>query len=245
MIQQTIQKLRDLKLHAMVAALESNLGMPAFRDLSLEEQLSVLIESESNSRVNTRFNRMLKNAKFRYPSACLEEVSYKSSRGLDKMLFSILATGDWVRQPRHVIMTGPTGTGKSWLACALGIQACRNGMSALYRTSIQISDEITEAVTDGSLPSLKTRLIKASVLVLDDLGIMPFNAHSARTMLDVIDERDRQGTGALIITSQYPIELWHQYLGDSTVAEAILDRIAHNAYHIDLKGESMRKQLEK
>ena len=242
LIQQTISKLRELKLLGMAEALQANLGMPAFRGLSCEEQMGILVDSEVSSRDSRRWNRLLKSAKLRYPSACMEDLDFCESRGLEKSLFAVLATCDWVRQLRHVIFTGATGTGKSWIACALGAQACRLGLSVIYRSASQLSEEVTAAAVDGSLPQLKGRLIKASVLIIDDMGLMPFDALVARTLLDVVDERERLRTGALVITSQYPIDRWHGFMGDPTIADAILDRMAHSAHHIHLKGESRRKR---
>lgn len=241
MMQQTISKLKELKLLGMAEALQANLGQPAFRGLSFDEQIGILVDSEMSSRDSRRWNRLLKSARLRYPSACLEDVDFRESRGLEKSLFAVLATCDWVRQSRHIVFTGATGTGKSWVACALGVQACRLGLSVIYRSSSQISEEIATAVANGSLPQLKGRLIKATVLLIDDLGLMPFDAVVARTLLDVVDERDRLRSGALVITSQYPIDHWHAFLGDPTIADAILDRMVHAAHRIHLKGDSMRK----
>jgi DNA replication protein DnaC len=245
MMQQTVTKLRTLKLLGMADALQANLGQPAFRGLSVEEQLGILVDSEVSSRDSRRLSRLLKSARLRYSSACLEDVDFRESRGLEKSLFAVLATCDWVRQPRHVVFTGATGTGKSWVACALGVQACRLGLSVIYRSSSQIAEEIVTAAADGSLPQLKGRLIKASVLMIDDLGLMPFDAVVARTLLDVVDERDRLRIGALVITSQYPIDLWHAFLGDPTIADAIMDRMVHAAHLVHLKGDSLRKGRSK
>jgi len=245
MIQHTISKLKTLKLQGMAEALQANLGQPAFRGLSFDEQIGILVDSEVSARDSRRWNRLLKLARLRYPSACLEDLEFRESRGLDKGLFAVLATCDWVRQPRHVILTGATGTGKSWVACALGVQACRLGMPVIYRSSSQIAEEIGTAAADGSLPQLKGRLIKASVLIIDDLGVMPFDSVVARTLLDVVDERDRLRTGALVITSQYPIDRWPAFLGDPTIADAMLDRMVHASYNIHLKGDSMRKRKAK
>jgi DNA replication protein DnaC len=242
MMQQTLTKLRALKLLGMADALQANLGQPAFRGLSVEEQLGMLVDSEVSSRDSRRLSRLLKSARLRYPSACLEDVDFRESRGLEKSLFAVLTTCDWVRQPRHIVFTGATGTGKSWVACALGVQACRLGFSVIYRSSSQIAEEIITAAADGSLPQLKGRLIKASVLMIDDLGLMPFDMTVARTLLDVVDERDRLRVGALVITSQYPVDHWHAFLGDPTVADAILDRMVHAAHYITLKGVSLRKE---
>ena len=245
MMQQTISKLRELKLLGMADALQANVEQPAFRGLSFEEQFGILVDSEVSSRDSRRLNRLLKMARLRYPSACLEDVDFRQSRGLEKPLFALLAVCDWVRQPKHIVFTGATGTGKSWVACALGVQACRLGLSVIYRSSSQIAEEISTAAADGSLPQLKGRLIKAAVLIIDDLGLMPFDSLVARTLLDVVDERDRLRVGALVLTSQYPIDHWHAFLGDPTIADAILDRMVHAAYYIDLKGGSLRKGRSK
>ncbi|ABE50812.1 IS21-like element helper ATPase IstB [Methylobacillus flagellatus] len=245
MTQQTLSKLRELKLPGMADALQVNLGQPAFRSLTFEEQMGILVDSEVSSRESRRLNRLLKVAKLRYPSACLEDVDFRESRGLEKGLFAVLASCDWVRQCRHIIFTGATGTGKSWVACALAVQGCRVGLSAIYRSSNQIAEEIIIAEATGSLPQLKGRLVKAAILVIDDLGLMPFDALVARTLFSIVDERDRLRTGPLVITSQYPTDNWYSLLGDPTVADAILDRIVHSAHHIHLNGDSMRKSRAK
>ncbi|PPD11479.1 IS21-like element helper ATPase IstB [Methylophilus sp.] len=242
MTQQLLGKLKDLKLTGMAEALSSNFDKPAFHGLSFDEQMGILIDCELSSRDTKRMGRLLSLAKFRYPNACLENLDYRTTRGLDKNLFSVLAACDWVRKGAHIVIDGATGTGKSWVACALGMQACRNGFSVIYRTSSQLAEEIILAIENGSLPLLKAKYIKASIVMIDDLGIMPFDQKIARALLDIVDERERLETGSFVITSQYPPERWHAFLGDPTTADAVMDRLVHTAHSISLKGESLRKQ---
>lgn len=242
MTNQSLAKLKELRLSGMAEALSANLSNPAFHGLSFEEQIGILIDCEVSSRSTKRLDRLMKLAKFRYPSACIEDLDYRSTRGLDKGLFSVLATCDWARNGDHIVIDGATGTGKSWISCALGMQACRNGMSVIYRTSSNLAEEISIAIANGSLPSLKAKFIKAVIVMIDDLGNMPFDQPVARTLLDIVDERDRQSTGAFVITSQFPIDRWESFLGDPTIADAVMDRLVHSAYRISLKGESLRKQ---
>ncbi len=242
MSQQLLVKLKELKLKGMAEALFSNFDKPAFHGLSFDEQLGILIDCEMSSRDTKRMSRLLSVAKFRYPSACLENLDYRTSRGLDKNQLSVLTTCGWVSKGTHIVIDGATGTGKSWLACALGIQACRNGFSVIYRTSSQLAEEIVLAIENGSLPALKAKYIKASIVMIDDLGIMPFEQRIARALLDIVDERERQERGSFVITSQYPSDRWHAFLGDPTTADAVMDRLVHAAHSISLQGESLRKQ---
>jgi DNA replication protein DnaC len=238
LIQQTQGKLRELKLKGMAEAYEQQLAQVSTHTLSFDDRFSLLVDSEASARENRKLNRLLKSARFRY-QAFYEDIDFRPTRELDKGLFASLASCEWVRRRQNILLIGATGTGKSWLGCALGTQACRNGMTALFRTAGALFEEIAIAQVDGSLPKLRSQLVKASVLVIDDLGLAPINLGIGHVLLEIIDQRS--DIGSLVITSQYPAERWHGFFNDPTLADAILDRIVHASHKIQLHGESMRK----
>lgn len=238
LIQQTQNKLRELKLKGMADAYERQLSQVSVQELSFDERFSFLVDSETSARENRKLNRLLKSARFRY-QAFYEDIDFRPTRELDKGLFASLSSCEWVRRRQNVLLIGATGTGKSWLGCALGTQACRNGMTVLFRTAGALFEEIAIARVDGSLPKLRSQLVKANVLVIDDLGLAPIDLGIGHVLLEIIDQR--ADTGSLVITSQYPTERWHGFFNDPTLADAILDRIVHASHKIQLRGESMRK----
>lgn len=238
LIQQTQGKLRELKLKGMSDAYEQQLSQVSTHTLSFDERFSLLVDSEASARENRKLNRLLKSARFRY-QAFYEDIDFRPTRELDKGLFASLASCEWVRRRQNILLIGATGTGKSWLGCALGTQVCRNGMTALFRTAGALFEEIAIAQVDGSLPKLRSQLVKASVLVIDDLGLAPINLGIGHVLLEIIDQRS--DIGSLVITSQYPAERWHGFFNDPTLADAILDRIVHASHKVQLSGESMRK----
>lgn len=238
LIQQTQGKLRELKLKGMADAYEQQLAQVSTHTLSFDDRFSLLVDSEASARENRKLNRLLKSARFRY-QAFYEDIDFRPTRELDKGLFASLASCEWVRRRQNILLIGATGTGKSWLGCALGTQACRNGMTVLFRTAGTLFEEIAIAQVDGSLPKLRSQLVKASVLVIDDLGLAPINLGIGHVLLEIIDQRS--DIGSLVITSQYPTERWHGFFNDPTLADAILDRIVHASYKVQLSGESMRK----
>ncbi|HTC28820.1 IS21-like element helper ATPase IstB [Dyella sp.] len=166
--------------------------------------------------------------------------AYRTSRGIDKRQISSLLTGDWIQRGQNVIITGPTGAGKTWLACAFGLQATRQGMTVAYRRLPRLLEEIEIAREDGSLPKFRAQLQKMRMLILDDWGVSKMTARGRQDLLEVID--DRVGALSVVITAQMPVAEWHVYIGEPTIADAILDRIVHNAHRVELKGDSMRKQ---
>jgi DNA replication protein DnaC len=224
----------------MMQALMEQLQMPEITELSFDERLGLLVDREITHRDNRRLTNRLHQAKLRQ-SACIEDIDYRHPRGLDKSVITRLATCQWVRDRHNVLITGPTGIGKTWLACALGHQACRVGLTALYLRLPRLLQELPVAKADGRYGKLMGTLAKTDVLILDDWALAPLSEENRRDLLEVLEDRhDRRAT---IITSQLPLEHWHAAIGEPTLADAILDRLVHNAYKIVLKGESMRKRL--
>ena len=238
----TLDKLHALKLTGMAAALEDQSATPDITDLSFEERLGLLVDREMTERDNRRMSSRLRRAKLRH-AAILEDIDYRNSRGLDKGLVQSLASCQWVKEHLNALITGPTGVGKTWLACALAHKACREGYTAQYVRLTRLLRELTIAKGDGQYSKLLTSLAKVDVLILDDWGLMKLSAENRRDLLEVLE--DRHGRRSTIATSQLPIEEWHGIIGDATLADAILDRLVHNAYKINLRGESMRKQQAK
>lgn len=236
--QQTIDRLHQMKLIGMAEAFLAQVQKPDLNDLSFEERFGLLVEHEWTYRHNKRLARLLKQARLRLP-ACLEDIDYHQPRGLDKGLLKSLGTCRWIRARQNVIITGPTGVGKTFIACALANAACRQDFSARYYRTPRLLQELTLARGDGSYPRLLSQLAKGDVLVLDDWGMSTFTDSHGRDLLEVVDDRYR--AGSTIIAGQLPVEHWHSLLPDPTVADAILDRLVHNAYKINLKGESLRK----
>ena len=238
----TLDKLHALKLAGMAAALADQSTIPDITDLSFEERLGLLVDREMTERDNRRMTNRLRRAKLRH-TAILEDLDYRNSRGLDKGLVQSLAGCQWVKEHLNVLITGPTGVGKTWLACALAHKACREGYTAQYVRLTRLLRELTIAKGDGQYAKLLTNLAKVDVLILDDWGLMKLSAENRRDLLEVLE--DRHGRRSTIATSQLPMDQWHDVIGDATLADAILDRLVHNAYKINLRGESMRKQQAK
>jgi len=235
--------LESLGLDGMAKSFQVQSEQTKFIKLSFEDRLALLIDAEKNDRDNKKIARLLKNARLRQTNACLEDIDYRSTRGIDPSLISSLATCDWLIKRQNLILTGATGTGKSWVACAFGTQACRNGYSTLFTTATQLYEQLLSSLADGSLSKLRRQFIKTKLLIIDDLGIGGVDNRVGPLLLDIIDQQAQ--LGSLLITSQFPADKWYDLFLDPSIADAFLDRIVHCAHIIDLKGESMRKLKSK
>jgi DNA replication protein DnaC len=236
--EQTLSTLNALKLFGMARGFSERLSHPKAADLSHEEFLGLLVQDEKTYRENLRLKRLLHNAKLKQPAA-LEDIDYKHPRGLDKQLILELCSTQWLLNHRHVLLTGPTGVGKSYLACALGNLAARLGYTVLYLRAPRLFETLLQAQGDGTHLKALTRLAKVQLLILDDLFISPLSDPEGRDLLEIIEDRHAQAT--TVITSQYPTKEWHHLIGEPTIADAICDRLLHHSYKIELKGESIRK----
>lgn len=235
---QTLDKLRALRLEGMADALEEQRRQSSMTELDFEERLGLLVERQWLWKENRGLATRLKTAHFKI-NATLEDLDYRSSRGLKRAQIDQLRASQWVKDHRPCLVTGPTGSGKTHLGCALGHQACRDGHRTLYFYAPKFFRSLETARVDGSLFGFFKTLSRTALLVIDDLGISTVSGKLYREFLELLD--DRQGRGATLITSQFPVSQWHEMIADATVADAILDRLVHNAYRIELKGESMRK----
>lgn len=240
--QQTAEKLRSMRLNGMAEAFLNQITQPANTTLSFEERLGLLVDYEWTHRQNRRLARLLKNASFKL-QACMEDIDYHHPRGLDRAVVESLSTCQWILASQNVIITGPTGSGKTYLACALGTQACRQGLSTKYYQVSKFLSNLHMARGDGTYPKLMNTLAKTDLLILDDFGLAPLNAAESRDILEIIDDRSQRRS--TIVAAQLPIEHWYDRIADPTVADALLDRLIHNAHKLNLKlkGESMRKLL--
>jgi DNA replication protein DnaC len=237
--QQTLTRLRALKLFGLADAFAQQLEQPPTQALAFEERLALLVEREMTYRENRRLQSLLRAAKLRQ-SACVEDIDYRHPRGLDRALASTLSNGDWIRAHHNLHITGPTGTGKSWLACAFGHQACRQGLSVRYERTGRLLDQLRVARGDGSYPKLLRQLARVELLILDDFGLKPLTQSERHDLLEVIE--DRHGVRSTLLTSQLPIRNWHEFLNEPTVADALLDRLLNGAHRLKLSGDSLRKK---
>lgn len=235
----TLNKLRALRLDAFAAAWAEQHKNPELAKLAFDERLGLLVDAECLARENKRLGRLLKEAKLRLSQACIEDIDYPARRELDKAVVRQLASCRWVHEHQNVIVTGMTGTGKTFVACALAQQACRKGFSAVYRRASRLFDELALARADGSYVRLLAKLARVDVLVIDDWGLTAAGEQERRDFFEILE--DRYGNRSTIMTSQLPPKTWHAHLADQTVADAILDRILHNAHRLVLKGPSRRK----
>lgn len=234
----TLDTLYELGLHGCAKGFKELEANPSAASLSHAEWLAILLENEATLRRNRRFETREKRARLRQ-NATVEDVDYRTNRGLDKKFFMQLTNCEWIRAHRHVIFTGKTGLGKSWLACALGHKACREDISVLYQRAPRMFTALDLARGDGRYAKVLASLNRASLLIIDDFGTEPLAPDHRRDLLEIVE--DRTGRGSLVITSQVPVNRWHEVIGDPTLADAILDRIIHAAYRIELDGDSMRK----
>lgn len=239
MTQQTLTQLRSLKLGGMADALQEQLTQPSMSALSFEERIALLTEREVASRDDRRRTRLLSLARLKYPQATIEDVDTRRGRGVERGQITSLALGDWIKTGHTVIINGATGCGKTWLACALGQYACRRGHTVSYMRTPRLAEELRVLHGSGGFGKWLLQLAKTDVLILDDWALAPLDASTRADLLEVID--DRAGSKGTIITSQLPVEHWHSWIGDVTIADAMLDRLLQTTHRIVLKGDSIRR----
>lgn len=236
----TLDKLKELKMQGMARAFEEQLAAPSeYNPLSFEERLSLMVDREAVERENRRLQARLKKAKFREKEACMEDIDFSHARGLDRLFIKSLSTCRWVKEKYNILITGPTGVGKSYISCSIAHKACLEGYSAVYERASKFFSELILAKGDGRYSKLLNRIAKTNVLIIDDWGLTKLNEQNRNDFLEIIEERHQ--LQATIITSQLPLENWHEAFGNATIADAIMDRLINNSYKINLKGESMRK----
>jgi DNA replication protein DnaC len=223
----------------MAEELKDQLPQPDIQRLSFEERFGLIVDRQCSWKEDRRLNRYLKEAKLKL-DACVEDIDYQTPRGIDQSVIMRLVSCDWVRHHQNIIITGATGTGKTFLACAIANKGCREGYRTFYIRSPKLYYELAVSRGDGSYGKMINKLARTQILIIDDLGLAPMTDSERRDLLEVIE--DRHGNASTIITSQLPIENWHEHIGDPTIADAILDRLIHNAHKINLKGVSMRKK---
>jgi DNA replication protein DnaC len=240
LIHPTLDQLRTLRLTGMVKALEEQMQMPDIDSLSFEQRLGLMADREITERQNRHLKTRLRKANLRQ-SASVENIDYRHPRGLDKALVAKLQSCDWIKEHHNLIITGPTGTGKTFLACALAHKACREGFSALYVRIPRLLQDLSISKGDGRYGKLLTSISKINLLLLDDWGMSKITSEQSRDLLEIID--DRHALRSTLITSQFPVDHWHELIEDPTLADAILDRVIHDAYKINLKGDGMNEKL--
>jgi DNA replication protein DnaC len=238
----TMTKLYEMKLNGMAEAYQEQRASSTIAQCSFEERFAMLVERQWIWKENRALATRLAYARLKQ-AAAVEDLDFRNSRGLKRAQIEHLCTGDWIMNHQNVIVTGPTGCGKTFVACALAHKACRQGHRVIYFYAPKLFRSLTIAQADGSLPSLLKKIAKARLLIVDDWGMAKIEERQYQEFLEILD--DRHGTGSTLITSQLPVATWHETIPDPTVADAILDRLIHNAHRIELKGESMRKRKEK
>lgn len=236
---QTLDKMEALGLRGMALGLEEQLATPAMAEMAFEDRIGLLVDREWDARETRRLQGRLKAAKLKQTAACVEDIDFSAARGLDRGLVHSLASGHWIVAHQACILSGPTGAGKTYIACALGNRACRQGHTVAYHRVSRLLESLALARADGSHRALTSKLAKTQLLVLDDWGLTALTVAQAQDVLDILE--DRNGNGATMIVTQIPVDEWHGRMGDPTIADAILDRLVHGAYRIELRGESMRK----
>ena len=238
--EETKKNLYALRLVEMASAWERQQSDPACVGLGFDERFGLLVEAEYMTRENRRLGRRMKSAQLRVAEACVEDVAPSSERGLERSEMAQLSSGRWLSAKQNVLISGPTGVGKSYVACALGQLACRRGYSALYRRVPRLFEELALARADGTYAKRLSQLASVDMLILDDFGLGRTSEHQRHDLLEVLE--DRCGLRSVVVTSQLPVSKWHEWVGDATLADAILDRLVHDAYKITLKGPSRRKE---
>ena len=234
-----LEQLQKMRLTGMHKALQEQMQMDECQSMTFEERLGLMLDREVTERDNRRLQTLLRKAKLHQPAA-IEDLDHHTPRSLDRQLMTRLRSMQWVREHLNLLITGPTGVGKSWIACALGNKACREGLSTRYFRLSRLFQALQLARADGTWTKLLRELARTDLLILDDWGLTPIQDEQRRDLLEILD--DRFNAKSTLIASQLPIDHWHDYIGDSTLADAILDRLVHNAYRLQLSGESMRKQ---
>ncbi|HYK63064.1 MAG TPA: IS21-like element helper ATPase IstB [Bryobacteraceae bacterium] len=240
--QQTLDKLHAMKLYGLAEAFRAQLETTEASQFSFEERFALLVDQQWLWKENRALARRLRAAHLK-ELGVIEDVDYQHPRGLDRKLVRTLSSSDWVRQHQSVLLLGPTGIGKTWLACALAQKACRDGFSVLHKRTSELFRELAVAHADGRIGQMLLRLSRIDVLLLDDFAMAPLKDAERRDFLEICD--DRYQRRAMILTSQMPVAHWHEQIGDPSIADSILDRLIHNAYRIELKGESLRKKRRK
>ena len=222
----------------MVHAYIEQQNSSSVQSLSFDERFTFIVDRELSEKETKKIKRLLTFAKLKEPSACIEDITYNAARGLERGKIASLSSCEWIKKGRNLMITGATGTGKTWLGCAVGNQAVRRGYKVLYYRASRLLEDLVIASGDGTLPSLRSKIRKSDLLIIDDWALSPITDQGRHQLLEIID--DRIGEHSTLITSQFPVSDWHRYIGEPTIADAILDRIVHRSYRLELKGPSLR-----